>query len=86
MTNIPPCPFCGNEANFPEAKDVYGTYYEYECDCGLSQVSIDIIGCFDHPRKHVHNSWDDKKMQYGMEFIEVARNEAIILWSQRVNG
>lgn len=83
--NIKPCPFCGSKPDFPEAKDVFGTCYDFGCDnCGMALSSIQIIDCFDHPREHVHDSWNEEKLQYGIEYIEVARNNAIEMWNQRV--
>jgi hypothetical protein len=79
-----PCPFCGNAPIFPDAKDVYGTCYEAECEgCGIPSILIQIIDCFDHPRDYVHNSWNSETMQYGLEYIEVARQEAIARWNTR---
>jgi len=78
------CPFCGSAPVFPESKDVYGTCYDAGCDeCGIATISIQIIDCFDHPRGHVHNSWDEKEIQYGIEYIEVVRTEAINRWNRR---
>ena len=86
MTNqeLLPCPFCGDKPVFPEAKDVFGTCYDCGCDdCGLATMSIQIIDCFDHPRDHVHDSWSEHNIQYGIEFIEVVRNEALAVWNTR---
>lgn len=90
MTNKPEelelklCPFCGVAPVFPEAKDVYGTCYDAGCEkCGIATISIQIIDCFDRPRSHVHDSWDNKELQYGAEYIEVARQEAFQLWNSR---
>jgi hypothetical protein len=81
-----PCPFCGGEPVFPESKDTYGTCYEAGCeDCGLPALSIQIIDCFDYPRDHVHDSWSESEIQYGIEYIEVARNEAIERWNKRAS-
>ena len=78
------CPFCGAKPVFPDAKDVYGTCYDFGCEeCGIPESSIQIIDCFDHPRGHVHDSWDNDTLQYGIKFIEVARQEAIIMWNNR---
>lgn len=81
---VMPCPFCGNTPIFPDAKDVFGTCYEAGCEeCGIPSVSIQIIDCFDYPRDHVHDSWDNETMQYGLEYIDVARREAIERWNTR---
>jgi hypothetical protein len=80
------CPFCGSEPVFPESKDTYGTCYEAGCeDCGLPTLSIQIIDCFDYPRDHVHYSWNESEIQYGIEYIEVARSEAIERWNKRAS-
>jgi len=85
MDDLKRCPFCGSKPVFPESKEVYGTCYEAGCeDCGLPTLSIQIIDCFEHPRGYVHDSWDDKESQYGVEFIEVARKEAIEDWNKRI--
>jgi len=81
---LKPCPFCGAAPVFPDAKDVYGTCYDAGCEeCGIATISLQIIDCFDHPRSHVHDSWDKDKIQYGLEYIEVARQEAIEAWNKR---
>lgn len=78
------CPFCGSDPEFPESKDVLGTCYDAGCvDCGIATISIQIIDCFDRPRDHVHDSWDDIKLQYGIGYIEIARAEAINRWNER---
>jgi len=79
-----PCPFCGTSPVFPDAKDVYGTCYDAGCEeCGIATISLQIIDCFDHPRSHVHDSWNKDTFQYGLEYIEVARQEAISMWNTR---
>ena len=81
---IKPCAHCGRKAEFPEAKDVYGTCYEVWCrGCGVPSIDIQIIDCFDYPRDHVHESWSEENIQYGIEYIEVARQEAIKDWNMR---
>lgn len=84
MDELKPCPFCGTKPMFPMSEDVYGTCYDAGCDvCGIPYISMQIIDCFPHPRGHVHDSWDNEKLQYGKEYIEVARKEAINLWNKR---
>ncbi len=81
---IKPCPFCGSIPVFPEAKDVYGICYDAGCeDCGVATISLQIIDCFDRPRDHVHDSWDEKEVKYADEYIEVAKREAESLWNRR---
>ena len=81
---LKPCPFCGAAPAFPDAKDVLGTCYDAGCEeCGIASISIQIIDCFDHPRDYVHDSWDQDRLQYGVKYIEVARQEAITAWNQR---
>ncbi len=81
---LEPCPFCGTAPIFPESKDVLGTCYDAGCEgCGIPTISIQIIDCFGHPRSHVHDSWDEGKLQYEIKYIEVARQEAIKAWSNR---
>ena len=82
------CPFCGSKPEFPDAKDVYGTCYDAGCtECGIATISIQIIDCFDFDsspsREDAHNSWDNVNMRYSIEFIEVARNQAIQMWGTR---
>ena len=85
--NILNCPFCGSRPNFPESKDVYGTFYDAECgDCGIASISIQISDCFEFDatpsRDDLWDSWKD--MKYGDKFIEIVRNEAIEMWNKRV--
>ena len=78
------CPFCNMPPDFPEAKDTFGTFYEAGCvECGLATISIQIIDCFERPRDKVHESWNEETLQYGIEYIEVARKTAIDLWESR---
>ncbi len=88
MSELPTCPFCGSKPVFPEAKEVYGTCYDAGCEeCGIATISLQIIDCFDWEskpsREDAHNSWDSDNAQYGIEIIEVARNQAIEMWSNR---
>ena len=79
-----PCPFCGDTPVFPEAKDVVGTCYDAGCDdCGMVIMSLQIIDCFDYPRDYVHASWNNDNHTYGIEYIEVARQQAIADWNRR---
>ena len=81
---IKPCPFCGSIPVFPEAKDVYGTCYDAGCeDCGVATISLQIIDCFDRPRDHVHDAWNEKESKYANKYIEVARQEAVAMWNKR---
>lgn len=85
MTNLKNCPFCGSKPEFPEAKEVIGTCYEAGCNaCGIPTISIQIIDCFDCPRDRIYDSWDNVNHKYGVEYIEVARQEAINDWNDRV--
>lgn len=84
MTDLDGCPFCGADPVFPDARDVYGTCYSGGCEeCGFAVIDLQIVDCFDHPRDHVYASWDADRMQYAVEFIEVARQQAIGLWQTR---
>lgn len=83
---LKPCPFCGGEADFPNAASSFGTFYECGCgDCGIPTISIKIIDCFDRPRDHVHNSWNPNTSQYAHMYIRVARDEAVEQWNTRTN-
>ena len=78
------CPFCGETPVFPDSIDVIGTCYDCGCEnCGIATISLQIIDCFNYPRDHVHESWDDVKMQYAPCYIDIARNEAINLLNSR---
>lgn len=84
MNELKPCPFCGNTPVFPSAEDTYGTCYDAGGeDCGIATLSIQIIDCFDYPRDHIRDSWDTEKIQYRVEYIRVARQEAINDWNKR---
>lgn len=78
------CPFCGSEPVFPEAKDVFGTFYDAGCEnCGIPTMSLQIIDFFDRPRNQIHDSWNYETNQYGVEYIEVVRKIAINDWNTR---
>lgn len=82
--NIKKCPFCGSTPEFPEAKNVFGTYYECGCnECGIPVMSLQIIDFFDYPRDAVHDSWDAEESRYGLKYIDKVRTEAIEMWNNR---
>jgi len=84
LPELKPCPFCGDAPVFPESKDVVGTCYDCGCEgCGMASLSLQIIDCFDHPRDHVRASWNNDNYTYGVEYIEVARQQAIEDWNRR---
>lgn len=90
MSDLKPCPFCGEIPSFPEAKDVFGTCYEVYCDgCGIANISLQIIDSFDYQeaptRAQVHGSWNNQTHQYGLEYIETVRSEVIEMWNTRFN-
>ena len=81
--NILPCPFCGEDAEFEDIEDNYGTFYEYDCDCGLSRVSIQISDLMTIEERRESKFSDSR---YESTYRERARNEAIRLWNTRTPG
>jgi hypothetical protein len=75
-----PCPFCGKVPEFEPAEDNYGTYYEYDCDCGLSRISIQICELMSHEER-MNDDFIDH--QYGLVYRVRARSEAVKLWNTR---
>ena len=81
MSEILPCPFCGKEASFIEPSECFGTYYEYDCDCGLARVSIQISDLMSREERFADPFTD---YQYSLEYIERAREEAKRIWNTRI--
>ena len=84
MSKLLPCPFCGSSPTFPEAKYVFGTFYEAGCEtCGLANVSVQISD--ELVTIKARESWDNKKLQYGIPYIEIVRQNAIKAWNTRAS-
>ena len=77
---IKPCPFCGREATFCPAEDVYGTCFDYDCDCGLASLSLQICDYMTRDER-IGDEFTD--YQYGLKYIKRVRNEAIKRWNSR---
>lgn len=78
--DIKPCPFCGRKAIFDEAQEVYGTCFEYDCDCGLARVSLQIC---DYMTLEERIADESINHQYGVKYIQRVREEAIKAWNHR---
>lgn len=74
------CPFCGVLPNFDPVEEVYGTFYEYDCGCGLSHVSLQISDLMTIEER---KGDDFNDHQYGIVYRERAMNEAIKRWNTR---
>jgi hypothetical protein len=80
--NILPCPFCGRYAEFENVNDNYGTFYEYDCYCGLSHVSIQICDLMTIDERKESTFKNDR---YESKYRERARNKAIEIWNNRTH-
>lgn len=77
---LKPCPFCGVTPVFDEVGEIYGTYFEYSCDCGLVSISLQICD-FMTVEERIYDGFENHK--YGDRYCERALNEAIRLWNTR---
>jgi len=79
MTNLKPCPFCGE---IPSLPDGAGTQYEIWCDCGMacSCVQISDLMTID---ERVNSTFYNYR--YSDKFVERAKTEAINRWNNRVS-
>ena len=78
MEKLKPCPFCGK---LPEFEYNGGTFYEFECSCGLARVSIQICDLMTIEERE--EGYDDKTHSYLPEFVKRAEIEAIKKWNTR---
>ena len=79
---LKPCPFCGEIPVFEPAEENYGTFYEYNCICGMSHVGLQICDLMTLEERRDDNFSDD---QYGIAYRERAKKEAIKLWNTRTH-
>lgn len=80
MSELLPCPFCGDTPS-PES-NVHGTQYEIECwECGMACSSIQISDLMTQDER-LSVTFD--RGRYPQEFIDRARDEAIKQWNTRI--
>lgn len=76
---LKPCPFCGN---IPELPDCYGTFYEFDCNCGIAGISIQISDLMTIEER-IGDPFNGHK--YNSKYIKRAEQEAIKAWNTRTN-
>lgn len=76
-----PCPFCGETPEACDPEDHYGTYYEFQCDCGCARAGVQICDLMSIDERQAD---DFINHQYGREFIVRAMNHCIDMWNDRV--
>lgn len=81
MTNLKPCPFCGNVPTLNAHEECYGTCYELGCgECGIPQLSIQISSLMTIDER-LSGTYKDHR--YGIEYIKRAEAEAVKMWNTR---
>jgi len=73
-----PCPFCGQIPKFPSGD---GTQYEIECECGMSNSSVQISDLMTIEER-INDGFAN--FRYGEEYILRAKNVAAICWNTRI--
>jgi hypothetical protein len=79
MSDLKPCPFCGETPDFPEVW--YGTQYEIECDCGMARSCIQISDLMTIEERET--GWIQADSRYDDQYVLRARAEAIKNWNTR---
>lgn len=81
MEKLEPCPFCGETPKLPE-QDEIGTWYEFECDCGMAMSAVQICTLMT-AGEWIERPFNTQTASYEDEFVERAKKEAIKKWNTR---
>lgn len=81
MEKPEPCPFCGETPKLPE-QDEIGTWYEFECDCGMAMSRVQICDLMTIDER-IKRPFNIRAMSYEEEFVARAKKEAIKKWNTR---
>lgn len=78
MTNLKPCPFCGNKVELEVKSFGYGKDYHEHC----MVIRCDFCG-FEFPKKSItiRANWDASEFKYANDMTKI--NEAVELWNKR---
>lgn len=78
MSELLPCPFCGDVPGLPSGD---GTQYEIECTgCGQAMASVQICDLMTLEERESDNF---TSYRYAEEFVERAKNAAVTNWNHR---
>ncbi len=79
MTELKPCPFCGE---VPELPDGRGSQYEIWCDCGQAMSCIQISDLMTIEER-MPEKLAPPEYKYSQVYVDRARDEAIEAWNKR---
>ncbi len=80
MSELLPCPFCGDTPELPEY--VAGTQYE-DLGCCFAYLGVQICDLMTIEERSEPDSWDNETFRYADKYVERAKQEAIRQWNTR---
>ncbi|QDP48885.1 MAG: hypothetical protein Unbinned7794contig1000_29 [Prokaryotic dsDNA virus sp.] len=80
MSELKPCPFCGDTPEVPEYEA--GTCYD-DLGCCFAYVSIQICDLMTLEERQEDDSWSNTTFRYSQKYVDRAIAEAVSDWNTR---